>query len=109
MQAAFWGTPPYKMAFSPIVNLVLFLSLFTGALLLFVILMSRHRKAGASGLRTMGMNARVETILNPEGSIILDGELMRARANQGGHPIEPGVIVRVVGASGHLLVVEMIN
>jgi len=97
------------MAFSPIVNLVLFLSLFTGVLLLFVIMILRHRKAGAGGPRSMGMKARVETLLNPEGSIILDGELLRARANQDEHPIEPGVIVRVVGASGHFLVVEMIN
>ena len=97
------------MALSTIVNLVLFLSFFTGALLLCVIVILRHRKAGAGGMQSMGMKARVETLLNPEGSIILDGELLRARANQSGHPIEPGMIVRVVGASGHLLVVEMIN
>ena len=94
------------MAVSPIVIIVLLLSLCLSALFIFITLLSRHRKAGAGKLDHLGMSARVETTLEPEGAIILDGELWRARVTQSATPVGPGSKVRIVGASGHLLIVE---
>jgi membrane-bound ClpP family serine protease len=52
------------------------------------------------------MSARVETNLEPEGAIILKGELWRARLKDFSTPVGSGSTVRIVGVSGHLLVVE---
>ena len=94
------------MAVSFIVIIVLLLGSFLSALLIFITLLSRHRKAGAGRLDPLGMSARVETKLEPEGAIILNGELWRARVKHSATPVGPGSTVRIVGVSGHLLVVE---
>ena len=94
------------MADSSIVIIVLLLSSCLSALLIFITLLSRHRKAGAGGFDPLGMSARVETNLEPEGAIILKGELWRARLKDFSTPVGSGSTVRIVGVSGHLLVVE---
>lgn len=94
------------MAVSALIIIVLLLSSCLSALLIFITLLSRHRKAGAGRLDPFGMSACVETRLEPEGAIILNGELWRARVKDSATLIEPGRTVRIVGVSGHLFVVE---
>lgn len=94
------------MVVSPIVIIVLLLGLCFSALFIYILLSSRHRKAGAGNLDLLGMIARVETTLEPEGAIILDGELWRARVLHPTSPVRPGHTVRIVGANGHFLLVS---
>jgi membrane-bound serine protease (ClpP class) len=75
----------------------------TGVVL--VALLSRRKKAIVGEPRLLGARGSVETTLRPEGSILIRGELWRARSRSGS-PIERGQEIRVVGASGHLLEVE---
>jgi membrane-bound serine protease (ClpP class) len=78
-------------------------SLMTGAL--YVVLLSRHKKAGMGPLRLMNAVALVLTALQPEGSVMVQGELWRARSRTG-LTLGRGARVLVVGTSGHLLEVE---
>jgi membrane-bound serine protease (ClpP class) len=78
---------------------VLLLALVTIAAL------SRHKKAGAGELNLIGAAALVETNLEPEGSVLVRGELWRAVARTGA-PLKSGRDVRIVGARGYLLEVE---
>ncbi|HEY6188640.1 MAG TPA: NfeD family protein [Pyrinomonadaceae bacterium] len=85
-----------------------FMSLIFGSLLvaaLYVVLLSRHKKAATGQLTLMNSLALVETALQPEGSVLVQGELWRARA-RAGLTVERGARVLVVGTSGHLLEVE---
>ena len=94
------------MVTSPILIIILLSSLCFGALLVYVVLSSRHHKAGASDLCLLGMNACVNTSLQPEGAVLLNGELWRVRLTHVSETLRPGQKVRVVGADGHLLLVE---
>lgn len=76
------------------------------ALLLLIAAASRHKKRATGSLHLIGSIARVETDLKPEGSVIIKGELWRARVRHGGEPLRRGCRARVVGASNHLLEVE---
>jgi membrane-bound serine protease (ClpP class) len=78
------------------------------ALALIVVAMSRHKKGGAGELNLLGAVALVQTSLAPEGSVMVRGELWRARSRAGLN-IERGREVRVVGASQHLLEVEPVT
>ncbi len=77
--------------------------------LTFVLAMSRHRKACGDDLRLIGEVGSVEEALQPEGSVLVRGELWRARLRTGTTTV---VVargrrnVRVVGAKAHLLEVE---
>jgi membrane-bound serine protease (ClpP class) len=87
---------------------VVFMGLGLGALIIAaasVALLSRHKKAATGQLKLMDAVAVVETTLEPEGSVLVRGELWRARAATGSR-VERGARVRVVGAGGHLLEVE---
>ena len=78
------------------------------ALALFIAALSRHKKAGEGSLNLMGARAIVETTLEPEGSVLVRGELWRARIRTG-DKIERGQEVRVVGADRYLLEVEPVR
>lgn len=67
--------------------------------------LSRHKKRAVASLDLANALAVVETTLQPEGSVIVRGELWRARSHTGA-TIERSRSVRVVRASGHLLEVE---
>ncbi|HVF57396.1 MAG TPA: NfeD family protein [Pyrinomonadaceae bacterium] len=69
------------------------------------LILSRRKKSSRLPLRLVGRPARVEQPLNPEGSVLVDGELWCARARSG-ERVASGSDVRVVGASAHLLEVE---
>ena len=68
-------------------------------------LLSRRKKATVGALNLVGAQGSVETTLSPEGSVLIRGELWRARSRSGSR-IEQGQGVHVVGARGHLLEVE---
>ena len=72
------------------------------ALALFVVALWRHKRAASGDVDLLGAAASVETALGPEGSVLIRGELWRARSATG-VPLERGRAVRVVGASRHLL------
>lgn len=79
------------------------------ALLAYVIHSSRQRKYSRSPLNLVGRVASVERALEPEGFVLVDGELWRARV-RGAAVVEPGgPRVRVVGASDCLLLVEPLD
>jgi membrane-bound serine protease (ClpP class) len=75
------------------------------ALALTAVALSRHKKGGSGDLDLLGSVASVETSLAPEGSVLVRGELWRARSRTGEN-LERGRAVRIVGASQHLLEVE---
>jgi membrane-bound serine protease (ClpP class) len=84
-------------------------ALFAGLLLALIIAAtSRHKKSGVGELKLLGARAVVETRLEPEGSVLVRGELWRARLRAGGK-LERGREVLVVGASQHLLEVEPVT
>ncbi|HJU54756.1 MAG TPA: NfeD family protein [Pyrinomonadaceae bacterium] len=74
------------------------------ALALFVVALWRHKRAASGDVDLLGAAASVETTLGPEGSVLVRGELWRARSCTGAS-LERGSAVRVVGASRHLLLV----
>jgi membrane-bound serine protease (ClpP class) len=69
---------------------------------------SRHAKSGARDVLGIGATGFVNTKLNPDGSILIDGELWRARSKNG-TVVDPAKKIIVVGAQGHLLLVEPIS
>ena len=75
------------------------------ALAVVVLLLWRHKKAGMGKIDLIGKRGSVESALEPEGSVMVDGELWRARTRNG-EALMIGERVRVAGASGHLLEVE---
>ena len=76
------------------------------ALLAYVVHSSRQKKYSPSPLNLVGRVASVERALAPEGFVLVEGELWRARV-RGVESIERGGRrVRVVGASGCVLLVE---
>ena len=66
-----------------------------------------HRKGAGGELRLEGRVGMVVKALEPEGAVLVDGELWRARARNGDR-IARGGRVRVVGARGHWLEVEAV-
>jgi membrane-bound ClpP family serine protease len=100
-----WGSSS-NMAASPFVITVLLLGAGLIAVGVYIALLSRHRKAGTGELGLVGLIARVETTLEPDGAILVRGELWRARLRQAGSPVPNGRAVRIVGARGHFLEVE---
>jgi membrane-bound ClpP family serine protease len=65
---------------------------------------SRHKKSARGVLDLTGRVGSVAEALRPEGAVLVDGELWRARVRSG-RSVERGR-VRVVGGRGHLLEVE---
>lgn len=71
-----------------------------------VVALYLHKRAGAGDIRLIGQVAQVDTKLDPEGTVIVHGELWRARSKNG-VPISAQTRVRVVGFEGVLAVVEV--
>jgi membrane-bound serine protease (ClpP class) len=69
-----------------------------------IAVLSRHKKSGTEPINLTGLSAIAMTPLDPEGSILVRGEVWPARS-QDGTAIAPNAAVKVVGATGHLLVV----
>ncbi len=69
-------------------------------------LLSRRRKAYSGDLNIMGLRGHVDSALDPNGAIILNGELWRAQVAQSSLFVLSGKMVRVIGINGIFLVVE---
>lgn len=67
---------------------------------------SRHKKAGAGDIKLMGETGQVDTQLDPEGTVLVHGELWRARSSDGS-VISSDASVRVVGFQDHLVLVRV--
>jgi membrane-bound serine protease (ClpP class) len=76
------------------------------ALLAYVAHVSRHKKSSKLMPGLVGRVAVVERALEPEGFVLVDGELWRARLRGGEGVARERESVRVVGASGYMLEVE---
>jgi membrane-bound ClpP family serine protease len=72
-----------------------------------VVAASRHKKGAGLPLELIGKVATVERDLDPEGAVLVAGELMPARSRTG-ETISRAACkrVRVVGARGYCLEVE---
>src|SRR5882672_6864637 len=70
--------------------------------------LSRHKRLASRRLNVMGAIGTIETTLNPEGVVIVNGELWRARSNNGKTTNSKNKI-HVVGAQAHLLLVEVVD
>jgi len=66
---------------------------------------SRQKKSATGELQLTGMTAVSSTLLDPEGAVLVNGELWRARSVDG-RSVRPEAFLRVVGSVGHLLLVE---
>jgi membrane protein implicated in regulation of membrane protease activity len=76
------------------------------ALVAYVVHASRQRKYSRQPLRLVGRAASVERALDPEGFVLVEGELWRARARGVASVGRGDSNVRVVGASDCVLEVE---
>ena len=76
------------------------------ALLAYVIHHSRQQKNSRRPLRLVGRVASVERTLEPEGFVLVEGELWRARVRGGGRVARGSSNVRVVGARDCVVEVE---
>ena len=79
------------------------------ALLAYVVHASRQQKYSRQPLKLVGRVASVERTLDPEGFVLIEGELWRARVRGVASNVRDGQRVRVVGASGCVLLVEPHN
>ena len=71
-----------------------------------VVVLYRHKKASASEIKLIGEIAHVDIKLDPEGTVLVCGELWRAKSNDGAG-IATHTRVRVVGFEDHLALVEV--
>ncbi|MBA2339505.1 MAG: hypothetical protein H0V88_03850 [Pyrinomonadaceae bacterium] len=69
--------------------------------------LSRHKGIGNGKVELIGSMGLTETNLKPEGAVLVRGELWRARSVTG-EAVERYSRVRVKGARGHLLLVEVV-
>ena len=67
-----------------------------------------HKKAAAGNIKLIGEAGEVETRLDPVGTVIVCGELWRARTQDGAN-VEAHTRVRVIGIEDHLALVEILN
>jgi membrane protein implicated in regulation of membrane protease activity len=79
------------------------------ALLAYVVHASRQQKYSRRPLNLVGRVASVERPLDPEGFVLIEGELWRARVRGQAVVERGGPRVRVVGASGYVLDVELLG
>ena len=74
--------------------------------LVVVVALYVHKRAGVGDIRLVGKIAEVDTKLDPEGTVIVCGELWRARSKSGAI-ISARARVRVVGFEDHFALVEV--
>jgi membrane-bound ClpP family serine protease len=71
-----------------------------------VVALYRHKQAGTGEIKLLGEIAQVDIDLDPEGTVIVGGELWRAKSSDGAF-ISARARVRVVGFQDHLVLVEV--
>jgi membrane-bound serine protease (ClpP class) len=70
-----------------------------------VIALYAHKKSGTGAIKLIGELGYVDTELAPVGTVIVSGELWRARSKDG-NPLEAKSRIRVVAFADQLAVVE---
>ena len=91
---------------------LIFAGLIASVLAILVTGLSLHKRSANHTVNVMGATGIIETLLNPEGVVIINGELWRARSNDARTSIGTAngrSKVRVVGVQAHLLLVELVN
>ncbi len=89
-----------------LVLLIAILAAIAALATVLVVALYRHKKAGAGEIKLLGEIAHVDIKLDPEGTVIVCGELWRAKSNDGA-VIAAHARVRVVGFEDHLALVEV--
>jgi membrane-bound ClpP family serine protease len=82
------------------------LAVVAGLATLLVVALYLHKKGAAGDINLIGEIAEVQKQLDPEGTVIVCGELWRAKSKSG-TPISMNARVRVVGFADHLALVEL--
>jgi membrane-bound ClpP family serine protease len=86
--------------------LITILAAATGLAAALVIALYVHKRRGAGDIKLIGEIAQVDTNLDPEGTVIVCGELWRAKSKSNA-VISTGARVRVVAFVDHLALVEL--
>jgi membrane-bound ClpP family serine protease len=86
--------------------LIAILAAVTGLSAALVIALYIHKRKGAGDIKLIGEIGRVDTKLDPEGTVIVCGELWGAKSKTDA-VISTGARVRVVAFVGHLALVEL--
>ncbi len=68
--------------------------------------LSRHKKASLGDIKLLGEIAHVDKKLDPEGTVLVSGELWRAKSSNGAN-ISSRAQVRVVGFQDHIVLVKV--
>jgi membrane-bound serine protease (ClpP class) len=76
-------------------------------LALFLAIVSRHKKSSTGSVKLIGLTGFVQTMLDPTGTVIIDGELWRARSRNGSK-VGTAKRVSVVALENHLLIVDQV-
>ena len=85
--------------------LVCILALTVTLSLAIVVALYRHKKASSGSIHVIGETGEVVSDLAPEGTVLVHGELWRARSGDGS-PLNAGTRVLVAGVKDHLLMVN---
>lgn len=85
---------------------VIVISSLGSLLALLITTLFLHKKTTGGQLNVIGALGVVETRLDPEGAVIINGELWRARTKNG-TTLPDQSMIRVVGTQAHLLLVEL--
>jgi membrane-bound serine protease (ClpP class) len=70
-----------------------------------VIALYRHKKGSSGSIHVVGEVGEVASDLVPEGTVLVHGELWRARSGDGS-TLDARTRIQVVRVEGHLLVVD---
>ena len=81
------------------------LALTVSLSLALVVALYRHKRASSRSVSVMGKTGEVVSDLMPEGTVIVQGELWRARSRDG-FALRTKAQVKVIGVEGHLLLVD---
>ena len=82
------------------------LSVIAALSLAVVVALYRHKKQASASSKVLGELGQVASDLLPEGSVLVHGELWRARSRTGS-AILAQTRIRVIGVEEHLLLVEV--
>lgn len=88
-----------------LVHFLLGLVLVTLLVAIYLAFLSRHKKSATGPVNLIGATGVVQTALDPEGAVLIDGELWQARARDG-VLIEASASIRVVDLEGPIVIVE---
>ncbi|HKO96727.1 MAG TPA: NfeD family protein [Pyrinomonadaceae bacterium] len=87
-----------------LVLLIIILGACALAALFIVIALYRHKNSAMGEVKLIGELGEVANDLNPEGAVVVRGELWRARSSDGTLIAAPAR-VRIIDARDHLLIV----